>query len=205
MTSDKYADAPTHHCPPLTNSSACSVRIPHVLWAQRKDVVYLTFEVVEAQDEAINVTDTNVSFSATQRDSGDRYVVSFDLYDKVDPSATVEHKTDRAISVTLTKADKEAPFWPRLVSDKKKPHFLGTDFARWKDEDEVSEGDLDPSFGRGGMDFSQLASMAGGGFPGMGGFGGGEEEEEEEEEETEDQDDDPYQKTSKTAVAVDDE
>lgn len=177
-------------------------------------MVYLTFEVVEAQDEAINVTDTKVSFSATQRDSGDRYVVSFDLFDKVDPSATVQHKTDRAISVTLSKADKEASFWPRLTTEKKKPHFLGTDFARWKDEDEVSEGDLDPSFGggAGGMDFSQFASMAGGagGFPGMGGgFGGdddeGEEEEEEGDEEAEGQSDDPYQKTSKTVIAADDD
>lgn len=184
--------------------------MPRVLWAQRKDIVYLTFEVFEAQNESIETSATSIKFSAMQPSNGDQYSCELEFYAEVDPSQTQQHKTDRAISLILKKADSESPFWPRLVKSGK-PHFVHTDFARWKDEDEVSEAEAeaDPSmgmgmgggFGGGNMDFSQFANMAGsGGFPSM---DGGEEEEDSDKEH--DVEEDPYQKTRPAVIEEDSE
>lgn len=182
--------------------------MPRVLWAQRKDIVYLTFEVVEVQNETIDTTATGITFSALQPSTGDRYACQIEFYDEIDPSQTQEHKTDRAITLVLKKADAEKPYWPRLVKSGKLP-FVHTDFSRWRDEDELSEGDVDPSLGRGfgggDMDFSQFANMAGsGGFPNM-------EDEDDDDSDEEDSEgakateEDPYQKTSHAALEEDSE
>lgn len=174
------------------------VKVPRVLWAQRKDIIYLTFEVVEAQKETLDVNATSVRFSALQGSSGDKYAVEFDLYAEVDPAETKKNKTDRKYSVVLKKADEDKPFWPRLVKSGK-PHFVHTDFALWKEEDD--EEDLSGLAGQ-DMDFSQFASLAGAGMGGNFGAAGPNdyEEEEEEEEAHEDVEEDPYQKTSSAAL-----
>ena len=62
---------------------------------------------------------------------------------------------------------KEAgPYWPRLVKASKKPHWLQTDFSKWKDEDEDAPAEEDPM---GGMDFSQFGGGVRPGAPAGGG------------------------------------
>lgn len=61
----------------------------------------------------------------------------------------------------LVKA-KEGPYWPTLTSDKKKHHWLKSDFNKWKDED-----DSEDEMGTGGGDnFEEMLRQ-------MGGLGGG--------------------------------
>jgi prostaglandin-E synthase len=177
------------------------------LWAQRKDVLYITIEVVEAQNESLSVTEKSLSFTATEGSSNTKYAVEFEFYDAVEPSSVQQQKTDRHVSLVVTKADTEKAYWPRLVKAGK-PHFVHTDFSKWKDEDEEDE-DMPGMDGMGGMpgmggmgdiDFSQFASMAGrGGFPDMGEGSDDSNDEEQKDEE------DPYQKTSKVALEEDDE
>jgi prostaglandin-E synthase len=185
------------------------VRAPRILWAQRKDVLYLTIEIVEAKDDSLAITEKSLTFSASEGSTGNKYAVTFDFYELVNAESVEQHKTDRHISLVVKKADEEKPYWPRLVKTGK-PHFVHTDFSRWKDEDEEDE--EEPAMGGMGgmanMDFSQFASMAGnGGFPNMMG-GQGFDEEDGEEEETEENDideEDPYQKTSKATLVEDEE
>lgn len=67
------------------------------------------------------------------------------------------------IQFVLRKKELKEEFWPRLLKDSKKVHFLKTDFDKWVDEDEQNEApEEDLSGGMGGM----------GGMPGMGGAGG---------------------------------
>ncbi|ORZ36785.1 hypothetical protein BCR44DRAFT_1431772, partial [Catenaria anguillulae PL171] len=78
------------------------------------------------------------------------------------------HIGARLVTLTLAKADTDAPWWPRLLADKRKPSWLKVDFARWKDEDEDDEeeqqgmgmpGTMDMSSGmglNGGFDMSQF-------------------------------------------------
>lgn len=54
------------------------------------------------------------------------------------------------------------PFWPRLLKEKTKPHYLGIDFSRWvdeeyEDEDPAADAPFDPS------SFMNMAQMGAGG------------------------------------------
>lgn len=200
----------------MTTESTSDVRIPRVLWAQRKDILFVTLEVVEAQGQSLNVTDKSLNFSATEGDTGTRYAVNFEFYEAVDPTDLKESKTDRSITLVIKKADVEQSYWPRLVKVGK-PHFVHTDFGRWKDEDDEDD---DASHGMPEMDFSQFAGMAGaGGFGGLGGMDEDDDDSDEGEEEGKEshhehgpncshghhQDaEDPYQTTKKSALAEDD-
>ncbi len=68
----------------------------------------------------------------------------------------------------LRKKELGEEYWPRLLKDGKKIHFLKTDFDKWVDEDEQDAVPED-SLGAGGMP-SDMGGMAGMG--GDGGFGG---------------------------------
>lgn len=47
--------------------------------------------------------------------------------------------------MAVHKAESSSNYWPRLLKDKGKVHWLKTDFNRWRDEDDSSddEGDRD--------------------------------------------------------------
>lgn len=60
-------------------------------------------------------------------------------------------------AVFIIKKKETGPYWPRLIRDAKKPHWLQTDFSKWKDEDDDDLGGGDDDFpGMGGMDFSNF-------------------------------------------------
>ena len=60
----------------------------------------------------------------------------------------------------------EGPYWPRLLKDTKKVHWLKVDFNKWKDEDESDEeaagaGPGGPGGGPGGdMDIEAVSHSA---------------------------------------------
>lgn len=185
----------------LTADGTSTAKVPRVLWAQRSDIVYVTIEVVEPQDEQVELSQTSLKYSALQGNTGEKYAVEIPFYAEIDAATSQQHKTDRCTTFTLKKVDTEQPYWPRLLKSGK-PHYVHTDFGRWKDEDEEDEA-ASPLGGMGGMDFSQFANMAGsGGFP-MGGEDAAEYEDDHEDEEHGDEED-PYQKTSKAALEADD-
>lgn len=45
---------------------------------------------------------------------------------------------DRNIELILVKRE-EGPFWPHLLKEKVKQHWLKVDFSRWKDEDDSDD------------------------------------------------------------------
>jgi len=159
----------------MTTTEA-TVRAPRILWAQRKDVVFMTIEVVECKDETLEIKEKQVSFKATEGNTNNIYAFDIELFADVDPTQTKQQKTDRHISLVLQKAKTDEPFWSRLQKNKPNPHFIHTDFSKWKEEDEVDEvsgaGADDPMAG---FDMSQFAQQFGG--AGAGGFGEEEEEE----------------------------
>ena len=70
-------------------------------------------------------------------------------------------KTGREFAFLIRKQS-SGPYWPRLLSvDQGKPHWLRTDFDKWKDEGEDEDDvDLTNPFGP-AVDFSKMASMSG--------------------------------------------
>lgn len=99
--------------------------------------------------------------------------------------ASKQQLTPRNLSFIIYKKGKHG-FWPRLLKDKSKPHFLKTDFAKWKDEDdEEEEAGAEGQDAFGGMDFSSIMNSAGGSAFGGGAPTGDDDEDNDDEEEGE--------------------
>ncbi|ERS96320.1 Hsp90 binding protein co-chaperone (Sba1) [Sporothrix schenckii 1099-18] len=155
---------------------------PEVLWAQRsskddaeKNFIYLTIVVPDADPSQaeISLKPSSVSFKGFSKTLKRTYQVTLDLYAEIDEAASKVNHTSRSVELKLVKKELKEEYWPRLLKDAKKVHFLKTDFDKWVDEDEQDEAPAD--------DFSQFGGMGGmggmgggmGGMPGMGGdFGG---------------------------------
>lgn len=137
---------------------------PAVLWAQRKEEVLLTFSV-ESKDPTIKIEKNSVYFKGVSAPENKVHEVTIQLYDAVVPENSGFVNKGRCIEMVLRKEKKDAPYWPSLTKDKKKPHYLKIDFNKWKDEDDEQD---DEEGGGGGMGGNQynieelLQSMGGG-------------------------------------------
>jgi hypothetical protein len=146
---------------------------PEVLWAQRssvadaeKNFVYLTISVPDVQkdDIKLDLKPTSLTFTGTSVTLKRKYHLEIAFYAEVDPAESKISHTAKNIEIKLQKKELKEEFWPRLLKDDKKVHYLKTDFDKWVDEDEQNEAPEE--------DFSQFGGMEGGGMPGMGGMGG---------------------------------
>ncbi|KAF4777110.1 Wos2 [Colletotrichum scovillei] len=151
---------------------SATTQTPEVLWAQRssssdasKNFVYLTITVPDVPKSSLKVDlkPTGLSFSGTSDSLKRSYAVDLELYAEIDPAESKVNHTGKNVEFKLQKKELKEEYWPRLLKEAKKVHFLKTDFDKWVDEDEQDEAAEE--------DFSQFGGM--GGMPGMGGPGGG--------------------------------
>jgi hypothetical protein len=145
---------------------------PEVLWAQRssvadasKNFIYLTISVpdVSKEDLKLDLKPTGLTFTGTSATLKRKYHVELEFYAEIDPAESKINHTAKNVEIKLQKKELKEEYWPRLLKDSKRLHFLKTDFDKWVDEDEQNEAPEE--------DFSQFGGM--GGMPGMGGAGGG--------------------------------
>lgn len=181
---------------------------PEVLWAQRssktdaaKNFIYLTISVpdVQAKNLKLDLKSNSVSFAGHSDSLKRDYAVVIDFYDEIDTGESKIHHTAKNVEMVLRKKELKEEFWPRLLKDAKKVHYLKTDFDKWVDEDEQDEAPEDDMGNMGGMggmpgmgDMSSMMGGAGGDFggidfsklgaAGMDGMGGEEGEDDDEEE-----------------------
>ncbi|KAK9448906.1 protein wos2 [Limtongia smithiae] len=141
---------------------------PEVMWAQRsnehepeKNVIYLTINAIDVSKPSITLTPTSLVYDGKSA-SGKEYAVTLDFFDEIDVDNSKYTTTDRDSFFVLRKKEAKEEFWPRLLKDKRKVHYLKTDFDKWVDEDEQETAPPD--------DLSQFGGM--GGMPGMGDMGG---------------------------------
>jgi len=188
---------------------------PEVLWAQRssntepaKNFIYLTISVpdVTPSNLKLDLKEQSLSFTGHSDSLKRTYHVVLDFYDEIDPKESKVNHSDKNVEIVLRKKELKEEFWPRLLKDAKKVHFLKTDFDKWVDEDEQNEApddDLGNLGGMGGMpgmgDMSSMMGGAGGDFGGidfskLGGAGleGGDDEDDEDEDIPALEDDDKF-------------
>jgi hypothetical protein len=159
---------------------------PEVTWAQRsstsdsaKNFIYLTIAAPDVSKSSIklDVQPTFVNFSGYSDSKKAEYAVKLEFFGEIDPSASHVNHSSRAVEIKLQKKELKEEYWPRLLKDKAKQHYLKTDFDKWVDEDEQDgAADEDLMGGAGGMDEGMMGGMGGGmggGMPGMGGGAGG--------------------------------
>jgi len=169
---------------------------PEVTWAQRssssdpeKNYVYLTIVAADVpeSDLKLDLKDSSLSFKGTSTSKKVTYAIDLEFYAEIDPKESKISHSGRDVSLVLRKKELKEEYWPRLLKDSKKMHFLKTNFDKWVDEDEQDEVTDDDAAmagmnpmgaggdgGFGGIDFSKLGAGAGaGGLPGMGDMMGG--------------------------------
>ncbi|CAB3401388.1 unnamed protein product [Caenorhabditis bovis] len=158
---------------------------PQVLWAQRENVLFLTFEVDEAKVESLKAEGSKLHFAGTSKT--DKYETTLEFYDEIDnESVQRTGASTRVVEVSIKK--KSAAWWPRLLKQAGKVHWLKVDFSKWKDEDDDEVPDDLGAAGLGnGFDLNQYMSSLGG-AGGAPDFGGLEDEDEEDMPDLEDND-----------------
>lgn len=92
------------------------------------------------------------------------YQVELEFFAEIDEKESKIHHTAKNVEMVLRKKELKAEFWPRLLKDSKKVHFLKTDFDKWVDEDEQDEAPEDDFAGMGGMGTSLTTSSYDGAF-----------------------------------------
>jgi len=198
---------------------------PEVLWAQRsnkdepeKNFIYLTISAPDVPKSSmkLNLTDTKLTFTGHSETKKTTYHIELEFFAEIDPANSKTNHSARDVEMILRKKEAKEEFWPRLLKDNKRMHFLKTDFDKWVDEDEqnaVPEDDYMNNFGGqgmgggddggfGGIDFSKLGAGAGGagmpGMPGMEGLDaeGGADDSDDDMPELEDEEDDAKEEAS---------
>jgi hypothetical protein len=75
------------------------------------------------------------------------------FFAEIDPAESKISHTAKNVELVLRKKELKDEFWPRLLKDNKKMHFLKTDFDKWVDEDEQDEAPED--------DLGELSNLRG--------------------------------------------
>ena len=110
-----------------------------VTWAQRssasdkeKNHVFLTISVPDVSKDKIklDIQPTKLSFQGFSESKKGTYAVELEFYAEIDPSASKTNHTPRDVEVVLQKKELDEAFWPRLLKEKAKVHFLKTDFDK---------------------------------------------------------------------------
>lgn len=78
----------------------------------------------------LDIQPTKVSFTGTSESKKTKYHVDLGLYAEIDPSASKTHHTAANIQMVLRKKELKEEYWPRLLKDNAKAHFLRTDFDK---------------------------------------------------------------------------
>jgi len=171
--------------------TATSLHPPPVMWAQRKQGVFLTICLEDCKDPSIQLDADKIHFKGVGGSDKKEYEMDLEVYEPIDPEKSTHKNTGRVIEFELRKATDT--FWPRLTKGNEKKHWVKVDFSRWKDEDDSDdEGEGGPAGmpgmpgmggmggmgggGMGGTDFEemmrQMGGLSGGGLGGLGGAGG---------------------------------
>lgn len=148
-----------------TTNTTTTTRPPVVLWAQRADKLFLTIELEDCKEPEIKLEKDKLYFSGKsdsiqQNADHCQHEVTIEFYKPINVDDSKYSVRARYTEFVIIKEDTNC-WWPRLLKDSAKQHWLKIDFPKWKDEDDSE----DEGFGAG----------AGGmpGMPGMAGMGGG--------------------------------
>lgn len=108
-------------------------------WAQRssssepeKNYVFLTIVATDVpeSDKQLDLQPTKLTFKGTSTSKKVTYALELEFFAEIDPAESKIHHTGRDIELVLRKKELKEEFWPRLLKDNKKVHFLKTNFDK---------------------------------------------------------------------------
>ncbi|CAD8076794.1 unnamed protein product [Paramecium sonneborni] len=110
---------------------------PIVKWAQRKDNVFLTVETRDLKDEKVDLTSNSLKFSANAEGINYAFEINFFAEVVVEESKWTNYGLN--VRFILSKKDKTASYWTRLIKETHKLQYLQVDWTKYIDEDDEAE------------------------------------------------------------------
>ena len=118
-------------------------QFPTLKWAQRKDKLYITINVVHSKKPTIEIKGKKMKYEGT--DGTKNYSFEIELYDEIDTENSKYTLDTRNIFLNLKKK-KEGAYWPRLTSEKVKYHWIEIDWNYFVDDEDEEEEAKEPNF-----------------------------------------------------------
>lgn len=115
-----------------------------VVWAQRsskfdeeRNYILLTIAAPDIPPKSLKVDlkPTSLTFTGHSETKKTTYHVELVFYEEIDPEKSQTHHTSRDVIFKLRKKEMKEEYWPRLLKDSKKMHFLRTDFDKVSTKD----------------------------------------------------------------------
>ena len=108
-----------------------------VLWAQRssstdadKNIIFLTISAPDVPKIDVDLKPTSLTFSGHSETKKTTYHVELEFYDEIDVENSKTNHNSRDVEFVLRKKESKDEYWPRLLKESKKVHFLKTDFDK---------------------------------------------------------------------------
>jgi hypothetical protein len=110
-----------------------------VLWAQRssatepeKNYVYLTISVPDVPPKSLklDLKPTGLTFTGASETKKTTYHLEMEFFSEIDVENSKTHHTPANIQLILRKKELKEEYWPRLLKDTAKVHYLRTDFDK---------------------------------------------------------------------------
>ena len=118
-----------------------------VTWAQRssasdkeKNHIFLTISVPDVSKDKIklDLQPNTLVFQGYSETKKATYAVKLEFYAEIDTAGSKINHTPRDVEMVLQKKELNAEYWPRLLKDKAKVHFLKTDFDKVRHPSAIS-------------------------------------------------------------------
>ena len=110
---------------------------PILKWAQRKDKIFLTINVVHDKKPIIDLTDgKRIKYKGT--DGKINYAFDIEFFDEIVKEESKYTLESRHIFLNLKKKN-VGFYWPRLLKDKNKYHWIEIDWMYYSEEGEEDE------------------------------------------------------------------
>jgi len=85
---------------------------------------------VPESDLTLDLQPTKLIFKGASTSKKVTYAVDLEFFAEIDPKESKIHHSGRDIELVLRKKDLKEEYWPRLLKDSKKMHFLKTNFDK---------------------------------------------------------------------------
>ena len=132
-------------------------QFPMIKWAQRKDRLFITINVVHSKKPIVDLTDgKRIKYQGT--DGTVNYAFDMELYDEISKEESKYTLESRNIFLNLKKKT-SGPYWPRLLKDEKKYHWIEVDWMYFTEEDEEDEATNPNKPGQGFDDMPDMGEM----------------------------------------------
>lgn len=78
----------------------------------------------------LDLKPTTLTFTGTSETKKTTYHLDIEFYSEIDVANSKTHHTAANIQMILRKKELKTEYWPRLLKDNKKVHYLRTDFDK---------------------------------------------------------------------------